>query len=171
VTELPRIRHEVPGDREAVRRVNESAFDSTDEADLVDILRVDARPVVSLVAEIGDRLVGHILFSPVSASAAPELRIAGLGPMAVLPENQRTGVGSALVVEGLKVCREAGFGAVVLVGHPDWYPRFGFVPASRFGLASEYDVPDDVFLAIELHPGYLEGARGTVRYQKAFAAL
>jgi putative acetyltransferase len=92
----------------------------------------------------------------------------GLAPMAVLPAHQRRGVGSSLVRAGLDVCRHRGVDAVVVLGHAAFYPRFGFQPASRFGIRSEYDVPDDVFMAIELRPGALAGPAGLVRYHAAF---
>ena len=93
----------------------------------------------------------------------------GLAPMAVAPARQRQGVGSALARAGIAACRDLGFGAVIVLGHPEYYPRFGFVPASRFGLRSEYDVPDDVFMAMELKPGALHGrGPGTIRYHPAF---
>ena len=89
--------------------------------------------------------------------------------MAVVPDRQRHGVGSALAEAGIAACREDGYEAVIVLGHPDYYPRFGFVPASRFGLRSEYDVPDDVFMALELTPGALHGrGPGTIRYHPAF---
>ena len=93
----------------------------------------------------------------------------GLAPMAVLPTEQRQGVGTALVREGLKRCEELGYGAVVVVGHRDYYPRFGFKPASMFNLKSEYDVPDDVFMALELTPNYFQGKSGTIYYHSAFS--
>jgi putative acetyltransferase len=95
----------------------------------------------------------------------------GLAPMAVMPARQRQGIGSLLVLEGLKRCRGAGVAAVVVVGHAAYYPRFGFVPGSRFSIRCEYDVPDDVFLARELHDGALRGVSGTVRYHPAFASV
>ena len=95
----------------------------------------------------------------------------GLAPMAVLPGRQRQGIGSALVRSGLDECRRFGFDAVVVLGHADYYPRFGFVRASTFGLMSEYDVPDDVFLALELRLGTLGQGGGTIRYHPAFAAV
>jgi putative acetyltransferase len=95
----------------------------------------------------------------------------GLAPMAVLPARQRQGIGSALVRDGLGRCRELGYEAVVVLGHPGYYPRFGFVPASRFGIGCEYDVPAEVFMALELVPGALRGKPGTIRYHPAFAEL
>lgn len=165
------IRFEQPPDIASVREVNRAAFDAASEADLVDALRERARPIVSLVADAGGTLVGHILFSPVTLLNHPELKIMGLAPMAVLPARQRTGIGSALVRAGLEECRQLGSGAAVVLGHPGYYPRFGFVPASRFGIGCEYDVPDDVFMAIELEPGILSGKSGTIRYHDAFANL
>lgn len=165
------IRLEQPADISAVRDVNLSAFDTATEADLVDALRERAWPVISLVADDGGSIVGHILFSPVTLSGHPELTIMGLAPMAVLPARQRDGIGSALVRAGLDECRQRKVGGVLVLGHPAYYPRFGFVPASRFGIHCEYDVPDDVFMAMELEPGTLRGKSGTIRYHDAFANL
>lgn len=165
------IRAEEAGDREAVRAVNLAAFETRAEADLVDALREQARPLVSLVAVRDGAVVGHILFTPVTLEARPELRLVGLAPMAVVPERQGEGIGSALVRAGLEICSRMGFGAVVVLGHPAYYPRFGFAPSTRFGLRSEYDVPEDVFMALELTPGYLLGASGTIRYHTAFRGV
>ena len=163
------IRAERASDAPAVRSVNEAAFGATTEADLVDLLRDQASPVISLVAEDAGVLVGHILFSPVTLANNPGAAVVmGLAPMAVLPLFQRRGIGSALVRAGLDACRGLPAGAVVVLGHAEYYPRFGFAPASRFGLTSEYDVPDDVFMALELEPGALRGRTGLVRYHDAF---
>ena len=165
------VRPEHEQDRSTIHDVTSLAFGTSAEADLVDTLRVEVQPVVSLVAEVGGVVVGHIMFSPVSLSESPALAVMGLAPMAVSPAHQRTGVGTALVREGLVQCRQQGAVAVVVLGHPDYYPRFGFAPASRFGIDSEYSVPDDVFMALELSPGALDGARGRIRYHPAFAQL
>ena len=162
------IRAETTADEAAVRAVNESAFDTPEEANLVAALRRSAGPIVSLVAEERGAIVGHIMFSPVELAGRPQLAIMGLAPMAVSPGHQRKGIGSALVRAGFESCRKLGFGAVVVLGHADYYPRFGFVPAARFGVGCEYEVPEDVFMAIELIPDYLKRARGTVRFHPAF---
>jgi putative acetyltransferase len=158
-------------DRASVHAVNVAAFETTAEARLVDLLRHEAQPVVSLVAEADQTVVGHIMFSPVTLASRYELKIMGLGPMAVIPAHQRRGVGSALVRSGLVKCRNLGMGAVVVLGHPEYYARFGFVPSTRFGIGCTYDVPEDVFMAVELRPGYLDGASGIVRYHQIFESL
>jgi putative acetyltransferase len=165
------IRPEQAADIGAVRAVNRAAFETATEADLVDALREQAKPIVSLVADDDGSIVGHILFSPVTLSGHEELRIMGLAPMAVLPAVQRRGIGSALVRAGLESCRRLGCCALVVLGHPEYYPRFGFTPASRFGIGSEYEVPDEVFMALELEPGALHDRSGTIRYHPAFANL
>jgi len=162
------VRAERPEDRATVRAVNLSAFDTAAEANLVDALRDQVQPVISLVAEIDARVIGHIMFSPVTMDGHAELRLMGLAPMAVSPEHQSTGTGSALVRAGLQRCSELGFGAVVVLGHPQYYPRFGFQPSVRFGITSEYDAPAEAFMVVELQPGYLRGATGTVRHHEAF---
>lgn len=161
------IRPEAPSDHAAVHDVNVAAFGREVEARLVAMLRNQARPLVSLVAEDAGTVVGHIMFSPVSLGGFAGLMM-GLAPMAVAPARQRGGIGSALVRAGLGACRT--FDAVVVLGHAGYYPRFGFVPASRFGIRCEYDVPDDVFMVREMAPGRLDGKRGTIRYHAAFGA-
>ncbi len=151
--------------------VNISAFETPSEAKLVDLLGKQAKPVISLVAEVDGEVVGHIMFSPVSLSGDPNLKVMGLAPMAVIPEHQRQGIGSALVEAGLEKCRLLGFATVVVLGHPEYYPRFGFVPSSRFGIDSEYEVPEEVFMAMELQPEALTGKTGRVKYHAAFNSL
>lgn len=167
------VRDERAEDAGGVRRVNELAFGRAGEADLVDALRANARPHVSLVAvEEGGEVVGHIFYSPVTVE--PEARgllLMGLGPMAVLPRWQKRGVGARLITEGLEECRRLGCAAVVVLGHPTYYPRFGFAPASRLGLRCSYDVPEEVFMAQELTPGALGGRQGLVKYHAAFDAV
>lgn len=163
------IRAERDTDIPAVHAVNAAAFPTAAEADLVDALRRQANPIISLVAEEDGSVVGHILFSPVVLDSRPDLKIAGLAPMAVIPGRQRSGIGSALVRAGLDECRRLGFSAVVVLGHPEFYPRFGFVPSTRFGIRSEYDVPEEVFMAQELETSSLHDAAGTVRYHAAFS--
>lgn len=165
------VRVEDEQDIPAVYELNAAAFLTDAEARLVDALRLAAPGYLSLVAEDAGAVVGHILFTPVSIDSNAELRIMGLAPMAVAPDRQRGGIGSALVRAGLDACRELGTGAVVVLGHAGYYPRFGFRPASSLGLDSEYDVPDDVFMALEFEPGYLQGHSGTVKYHAAFAEI
>lgn len=165
------IRAEEGRDWAAVHAVNAFAFETSAEARLVARLRQEAQPVVSLVAEDEGEILGHVIFSPVSRSGHAHLKILGLGPMAVLPAHQRKGIGSALVCAGLEQGKQLGFGAIVLVGHPEFYSRFGFQPASRFGIACEFDVPEEAFMAIELESGFLADASGTIKYHAAFSEV
>lgn len=163
------IRPEQPDDIAAIRQVNERAFDGPTEADLVDLLRAHGKVTLSLVAVQDAQVVGHILFSPVVIEATGKsVAAVGLAPMAVLPEWQNQGVGSRLVRAGLEECRRLGHRAAVVLGHANYYPRFGFAPARRFHIRSEYDVPDDVFMAMELEPGALAACAGTAKYQAEF---
>jgi putative acetyltransferase len=169
------VRAEIVEDIPAVRQVNESAFGQPNEAALVDVLRAAAHPYISLVAEKDGQVVGHIFFSPVTIEAENEVEdsaslILGLAPMAVLPEYQKQGIGSQLVREGLRECLRIGCEAVVVLGHPEYYPRFGFAPASQKGLRCEYAVPDEAFMVAELKPDALSKP-GLVRYRPEFAAV
>jgi len=165
------IRDEIECDRDAVHTLNESAFDTSSEADLVDTLRQQAQPIISLVAEDNGEIIGHIMFSPVSLSNYPSLKMMGLAPMAVAPAHQRKGIGSALVQAGLDQCRQLDVAAVVVLGYPEYYPRFGFSSSSEFGIDSEYEVPEEVFMAMELQPEGLCGKTGRVRYHPAFHSV
>jgi len=164
----PQIRLEQPADLVAVRETNEQAFGTTTEARLVDRLR-DSSDCISLVATVGDRVIGHILFTPVSIEPETIVRVAGLAPMSVRPEYQRVGIGSELVRAGLDECRRRGYAAVVLVGFPEFYPRFGFVPGHTKGLECEFPVPAEAFMVLELDEAALAGVAGLVRYRPEFA--
>ncbi|MEG3896584.1 MULTISPECIES: N-acetyltransferase [unclassified Microcoleus] len=163
------IRTENLEDAEAVRNVNIAAFGRENEANLVDRLRGMAS-TFSFVAVQSDRIVGHLFFSPVvvEGKCSSNLSILGLAPVAVLPEYQRQGVGTLLIRQGLEECRRSGFQAVVVLGHPDFYSRFGFVPASSKSLKCEYDVPDEAFMVLELESGALQDCSGTVKYRSEF---
>jgi putative acetyltransferase len=163
------IRAETVDDRDTVYAVNLSAFTTPSEAVLVDALREQAHALISLVAEENGELLGHIMFSPVLLSGHHDSKVVGLAPMAVRPGHQNSGIGSALVRAGLDQCRKLGCIAVVVLGHPEYYPRFGFSPASRFGIDSEYEVPEEVFMAMELQPGSLAEKTGRVKYHAAFS--
>lgn len=163
------IRQETAADFSAIYSVNERAFDRLDEADLVDKLRAGNKITLSLVAEENGRIVGHILFSPMTIETGNgSYPAVGLGPVAVLPEMQRQGIGARLIKAGLEMCREKGETAVIVLGHSEYYPRFGFVPASQFGIHSTYDVPNEVFMALELQEGALNGRAGVAHYQPEF---
>ena len=135
----------------------------------MDHLRTHNKLLVSLVAEDGDQLLGHIAFSRLTlGTQRSPCAGAGLGPMSVIPERQKKGVGSLLVRNGLDHCRLMGIQWVVVVGHPGYYPRFGFAAASSFGIRCAYEVPDDAFMALELSAGALRGVTGTVHYEQEF---
>ena len=165
------IRDERPEDRAPVQHVNEAAFGGAGEAELVRALHAAGAARVALVAELEGELVGHILFSDVTLEPSASLKLAGLAPMAVLPAHQRNGIGSSLVREGLERLRAKGYDAVVVLGHPAYYPRFGFVPATRFGLRSKFarePEHESAFMALELRPGALSGVSGEVHYRPEF---
>ncbi len=164
-----RVRPETDADRAAVFAINTAAFPTDEEARLVDSLRMSADPLVSLVAVDNDDVVGHIMFSTVTLAPFDELKLMGLAPMAVSPSLQRSGIGTELVNAGLQRCREQGVGAVAVLGHAEYYPRFGFRPSTQWGIKSEYDVPEDVFMLLELSADYLQPFEGIITYNAAFA--
>jgi putative acetyltransferase len=162
-----RIRPERPDDAPAVAALNREAFGGQDEVDLIERLRADRLVAVSLVALEEASLAGHILFSDLAVALdGRPVRAVSLAPMCVRVDRQRQGIGSALVRAGLDAVREAGFRAVVVLGHPGFYPRFGFSADLAAKLASPFAGP--AFMAIELVPGALNGTRGAVTYPPAF---
>jgi putative acetyltransferase len=165
------IRVEQPGDVPHIRDIVAHAFGQRVEADLVDQLRADGDALISLVAvaESGE-LVGHILFSrlPIEGKRGSVTEAAALAPLAVRPEHQRMGIGTALTKAGIRACTARGLAAIIVVGDPKFYQRFGFSAAAARGLQSPY--PGDAFMALALTPGALR-AKGSVRYAAAFGAL
>jgi putative acetyltransferase len=155
------------GERSLIHSINEAAFGGPDEADLVDKLRAGGHALISLVAELEKRIVGHILFSRMWIETPSGLVSAvALAPMAVLPEFQRRGIGGRLIRCGLDLLRARGEKIVIVVGHPNYYPRFGF--SSEKARTLEGHFPAEAFMAMELSPGGLEGIRGRVIYPAAF---
>ena len=160
------IRLEEPADVAAIRCVNEQAFGGSAEANAIDQLRDRGAAMLSLVAVIDDRVVGHLLFTPITIETAdrswPGL---GLAPLSVLPEFQRQGIGTALLNAGLEECRRLGHERIIVLGHPAYYPRFGFERASRYGIRFEFAAPDEACLILALRPGALDGVSGVAKYQ------
>ena len=166
------IRKERPGDEAQIYEVNYRAFERKEEAEVVAMLRESCPAGVSLVAEEDGILVGHILFTPtIIESEGKSIVGSGLAPMAVLPKYQGRGIGSALVGAGLEEMRTVGEPFVVVVGHPGFYPRFGFERASKYGIRCEYDqVPDEAFMIVVYDAGKLKGLNGVAKERPEFAA-
>lgn len=169
------IRPETPADRDAIREVNRLAFGRDNEADLVDAIRDSPGFIddLSLVAEQDGAIVGHILFSriaihPEQGADRPSLALA---PMAVRPDYQNQGIGSLLIRAGLDRAHELGHQIVIVIGHPPYYPRFGFRPARPQGLEAPFPISDPAFMAFPLTPGALDGVRGVVVYPETFAGV
>jgi putative acetyltransferase len=160
------VRDERPEDLAAIREVNDRAFDQPLEGHIVDELRKHGAAQLSLVAIVEGRIAGHILFSPVASATGATG--AGLGPMAVTPDHQRRGVGTALIEAALPRLRAAGCPFVVVLGHHEYYTRFGFVPASRHGLRCEWDVPDEAFMVYVIDAAATAAAAGLIRYRPEF---
>lgn len=166
----PILRPERTADAEAIDRLLRAAFEWLDEAAIVERLRSRADGYLALVAEVEAQVVGHIAFSPMTMEPdRPELSAFGLAPLAVLPEFQGQGIGSRLSKAGLAACRAAGAQAVFVLGHPDYYARFGFAPALDRGITSVYDAPK-AFMVLELEAGALEGVTGLACYHPALEA-
>jgi len=167
---MTHIRLEEPEDIPSVRIINERAFEQPVEADIVDKLRLSCPEALSLVAVDDGDVVGHIFFTPATVDGkSGTIEGMGLAPMAVLPERQRQGIGSSLVRHGLDIVRERGFPFVIVLGHPEYYPRFGFEPASRYGLKSQWEgVPDEAFMILIFDKQTMAGVSGVARYRDEF---
>ncbi|MBM3119858.1 MAG: N-acetyltransferase [Chloroflexi bacterium] len=163
------IRRETTEDIAAIRYINKQAFGQNEEAELVEKLRNRAALSLSLIAVQKNEIVGHIAFSPVVIeSERSSFEAITLAPIAVLPEYQRQGIGGQLARAGLEECRNLGHEIVVVLGHPTYYPRFGFVPAKPKGISCEFEVAAEAFMVLELREGALTGRGGIVRFQPEF---
>jgi putative acetyltransferase len=175
---LVTTRTERPGDEEGIRDLMVLAFAASElghhgEADLVDRIRACCPEMISLVAEVDNRLVGHILFTPVAIEGKDrEVQGMGLAPMSVLPEFQRQGVGTLLIESGFEILRGARISFVIVLGHPKYYSRFGFVPASTYGITTAFDgIPDEVFMIQILSASAIDVIPGVAKYRPVFDSV
>lgn len=171
------IRAERPGDEAAIRDTVRASFAATGqvtgeiEADLVEAIRaaLGFDPALSLIAELDGRIIGHLLFSPCIVQGATAITHAlALAPLSVLPGYEAYRTGTRLMRDGLDAARESGHRIVIVLGHAKYYRRFGFRPANDFGIHAPWQVSPDVFQALALEPGALDGVTGVVQYPPAF---
>ncbi len=164
------IRKERPEDMDAIRTINEQAFEQPAEADIVEKLRERCENTLSLVALLDEQPVGHILFSPVVLETEDgPFEGMGLAPMSVMPACQRQEIGTRLVESGLDRLCEERCPFVIVLGHPEYYPRFGFEPASQYGIKCQWDcVPDEAFMVLILDKEAMQGKAGVARYRSEF---
>jgi len=162
------IRPEEPGDLPTIREVHRRAFGQDQEANIVDALRANGAMLVSLVATLDGDVVGHVIYSPASIGG---LEGAALGPVAVLPEHQRRGIGGRLIVEGNRMLAATSRPFIIVLGHPTYYPRFGFVSARSRGISCEWEVPDDVFMVLTFDESGMEGVSGVATYLHEFSTV
>lgn len=165
------IRTARPGDYSFVYSVVNQAFNQKGESGLIERLRKDPAfiPELSLVAELDNQVVGHILFSRLHILSGTKMHLSlALAPISVLPAYQKQGIGKSLMEFGLQRAKEMGETSVIVLGHPAYYPKFGFKPSSIWGISCPLEVPDNAFMALELKRGCLEGVKGMVKYADAF---
>jgi len=169
------IRAEKPEDISSIYEVNKLAFERDSEAKLVDVLRAreDFIPELSLIATINDKIVGHILLSKISIVNEDQKKheSLALAPVSVIPECQKQGIGKMLITNALDKAKDLGYESVIVLGHKDYYPKFGFGLASHWGIKAPFDVPEDHFMAIELKKRSLDGKKGTVEYPPEFSSV
>jgi putative acetyltransferase len=160
------IRREEAPDAAAIRQVNEQAFGGSDEANAIEALRDRGALTLSLVAVQNEEIIGHLLFTPATIETADRAwQALGLAPLSVRPAYQRQGVGTALMKAGLAECAQLGYERIIVLGHADYYPRFGFQRASLYGIRCEWEVPEEAFMVLALQPRALEGVTGLAKYQ------
>jgi len=170
-----KVRVEKPADYSKVKEVNDLAFGREGESNLIAAIRKSPSfvPALSLVAATEkEEILGHILFSIIYIKTElKSVESLALGPLAVKPKLQGIGIGSTLITEGLKRCRSLGFEHVILLGHSDYYPKFGFVPAINKGIHAPFEVPPETFMVYELKKNSLENIEGIVQYPEPFMSV
>jgi putative acetyltransferase len=168
------IRAERPDDETSIALVHELAFGTSGEARLVEALRRTTSwiPELSLVAESDEQIVGHVLFTQIGVRESERLHPAlALAPVGVLPERQNAAIGSRLIRAGLETARNLRHEIVLVLGHPSYYPRFGFMPASAYGIRYPQAGHEAAFMVLELLPGALAKVCGVAEYPRPFADL
>jgi len=165
-----RIRQEIKDDYKRVYEINKLAFGQENESKLIEKIRKGPNfvPELSLVAEKDNEIVGHILFSKMKIVGESEYETLMLAPIAVIPELQKQGIGGKLIKKGIEKAEELGFNSIIVVGHKDYYPKFGFQKASKWGIKCPFEVPDGAFMAIELTENALENKAGVVQFPEEF---
>lgn len=167
------IRKERLEDHEEIKELNNEAFGTENEAKLIEAIRSSTKFIneLSLVAETSSKeIIGHILFSKITIETANgAVDSLALAPMAVKPNFQNRGVGSSLVREGLQRCKQLGYSSVIVLGHPSFYPKFGFVTAASKGIRPPFKVSEEVFMVFEVKENALENVNGIVKYPEAFS--
>ena len=166
------IRQEKPGDINDIHALNELAFGQPQEANIIDKVRVNCDNLLSLVAIENEKVVGHVLFSPVEIEGQQGImRGMGLAPMAVLPKIQRKGIGTQLVRSGIENLRKMQCPFIIVLGHPEYYPRFGFERASLYGIKCRWEgIPDDAFMILWLDKSTMNPVSGLAKYRDEFNA-
>jgi putative acetyltransferase len=165
------MRPEAATDFQGIKEVNDLAFGQPNESLLVEKLRShpDFIKELSIVADLDGSIIGHILFFPIEINQnLNTYQSLALAPMAVTPDYQNKGIGGQLIRTGLEIAKERGFKSVIVLGHKDYYPRFGFAPAAKWRIIAPFDVPEEVFMAIALVPDGLKNISGRVKYPKEF---
>ena len=162
------IREERGEDIAAIRKVNNRAFNQDHEGRIVDALRSNGAALLSLVATVDSQVVGHIMYSPITVG---EVTGTALGPMAVAPEHQGQGIGSKLVEAGNLKLKDEGSPFIIVLGHANFYPRFGFEPARLLGITCEWEVPEDVFMILVLDQEKMSGVSGLAKYRHEFSTV
>lgn len=170
-----KVKQENKLDYNAVYNINKLAFGEEGEAKLVELLRNSKAfvPELSLVATIGSNIIGHILFTKIKIIDINqnEFESLALAPMAVNPEFQKKGIGRQLIKTGLDKAREMNFKSVIVLGHKNYYPKFGFKPTKKWGITAPYDVPTSAFMGLELVTDGFKDVRGIVKYPKEFEEI
>ena len=167
------IREENPEDIQGISETNRKAFGQEAEVKLVETLRVREELILSLVGVLDNQIIGFIGFSEVKVRNEEKQSrvVACLAPMAIVPEYQQQGYGAKLIAQGLESLKERGYSAVVVLGYPDYYPRFGFVPSIDYGITCSYECPDEAFMIKVLRPGVFDGTHGVAHFCSSFAVL
>ena len=162
------IRKEKDSDFEAIKFVNDQAFKQPLEGNIVEKIRNTDSEILSLVAETDNQIVGHIFFSCAEITDHPEIKKGmGLAPMAVLPEYQKQGIGSMLINKGISILKNQNVPFVIVLGHPEYYPKFGFEKASEYGIQSQWDdIPDEAFMILILDRDKMKNVKGVARYRE-----